>query len=264
MEVFVTGTFENDESVDVYAEATAEVYSETSTYSSSSSRTYLPPNEEIEVAVTISDIPLGDFNWISKFGNLETNIYISDSDDLVCPVCGGDGIISTETDCIVCEESGVTDCPDCDLNLAIDIGQGVTIIGVVAIAGLTLASFVVIKRRKTSESDLRKISFYEFQNWVVQKFSGKTSSLRDSRLGVDGYTYDEAPIQIKQSDDIGKSEVYKFANELMKKKSRNGIIVAFSFKEDVIEGIIGARQHYRLLIKTVTIKELIDRKNPGI
>jgi len=47
---------------------------------------------------------------------------------------------------------------------------------------------------------------------------------------------------------------------LSKKKSRRGIIVAFSFREDAIEGIIGARQHYRLEIKTTTIGELLNKK----
>ncbi len=106
---------------------------------------------------------------------------------------------------------------------------------------------------------MRKVSFYEFQNWVVQKFSGKTSSVRDSRFGIDDYTYAGDPIQIKQFDDIGKSEVYKFANKLSKKKLRSGIIVAFSFKKDIFDGKIGAKQRYHLEIKTTTIKELINK-----
>lgn len=149
---------------------------------------------------------------------------------------------------------------DCDLNLVDSGVEGTIIVGIVAIIGLLIFSTVLIKRKKTSESDLRKISFYEFQNWVVQKFSGKPSSVRDSRFGIDGYTYDGDPIQIKQSIDVGKSEVYKFANELSKKKSSRGIIVAFSFKEDVFKGIIGAKHHYNLEIKTITTKELINGK----
>ncbi len=261
MEVYVSGTFENDQAVGVYGIATAEVMSETSTFSSESDRTYFPPNEEIVVRVVVGDIPIDDWNWISKFGNLDTNIYLSDADPLECPLCGGDGIITPLTTCSICGGIGLVDCPDCDLNLVNSGGEGVTLIGIVAIAGLVIAGTVLIKRKKTSESDLRKVSFYEFQNWVVQKFAGETSSVRDSRFGIDGYTCEGDPIQIKQLDDMGKSEVYKFANELSKKKVRTGIIVAFSFKEDVIEGIIGAKQHYRLEIKTVTIKELIGRKN---
>ncbi len=47
---------------------------------------------------------------------------------------------------------------------------------------------------------------------------------------------------------------------MSKKKLRRGIMVAFSFNEDAVEGIIGARQTFRIIITTLTIKELIDGK----
>ena len=259
-EVYVWGTFENDQAVGVYGIATAEVRSEISSFSSASNRTYFPPNEEIEVKVVVGDFPIDDWDWISKFGNLETNIYLSDADPLVCPLCDGDGILTPQITCSICGGTGSVDCPDCNLNLINGGDQNELIIGIVAIIGVVIIAFFLIKRKKTSESDLRKVPFYEFQNWVVQQFSGQTSSIRDSRFGIDGYSNDGDPIQIKQSDEVGKNEVYKFANELSKKKSRRGIIVAFSFSEDVIDGVIGARQHYRLDIKTITAKELINRK----
>jgi len=258
--VHVSGTFENDQSVGVYGIAIAEVMSETTTFSSESERIYFPPNEEIIVTVPVGDFPINDWNWISKFGNLDTNMYLSDTDSLVCPLCEGDGILTPQVTCSICGGTGFLDCPDCDLNLGGGGNQDGIVIGVVLIIGVGIVAFFLIKRKKTSESDLRTSSYHEFQDWVVQKFSGQTSSVRDSRFGIDGYTNDGDPIQIKQSDDIGKSEVYKFANELSKKKSRRGIIVAFSFREDAIEGIIGARQHYRLEIKTTTIGELLNKK----
>ena len=257
--VHVSGTFENDQAVGVYGIAVAEVISETATFSSESERIYFPPNEEIVINIAVGDFSIEDWNWISKFGNLETNIYLSDADSLVCPLCDGDGTLTPQITCSICGGTGFVDCPDCNLNLINGGNQNGLIIGMVAIIGVVIIAFILIKRKKTSESNLRKAPFYEFQNWVVQQFSGETSSVRDSRFGIDGYTYDGDPIQIKQSDEVGKNEVYKFANELSKKKSRRGIIVAFSFREDVIEGVIGARQHYRLQIKTITVKELINK-----
>jgi hypothetical protein len=261
-EVHVSGIFENDESIGVYGVVIAEVIGQTSTFSDESERIYFPPNEEIEVKVAVGDFPIDDWDWIRQFGNLKTNIYISEKDSLVCPLCDGDGIITQMTDCTYCSGSGFVDCPDCDLNLGFGEGSGITILGIVAIIGLVLGSFIILKMKKTSESDLRKLSFYELQNWVVEKFSGNVSSVRDSRIGIDGYTVDGEPIQIKQSDDIGKNDVYRFANELNKKKTRSGIIVAFSFKEDVFSGIIEAIKNYRITIKTITIKELIYGKSP--
>ena len=259
--VYVSGTFENDQAVGVYGIAVAEVMSETATFSSESERNYFPPNEEILITIIIGDIPTDDFNWISQFGNLETNIYLSETDPLVCPLCDGNVLVAPQITCSICGGTGFVDCPDCNTNLVASGGEGVTLIGVVAIVGLVIVGTVLLKRKKTSESDLRKTSFYDFQNWVIQKVLGEASSIRDSHVGIDGYTQDGDPIEIRQSDSIGKAEVYKFANALSKKKFRRGIIVAFSFNEDVVDGIIGAKQTYRLGIKTITIKELIERKN---
>lgn len=256
-EVHVSGIFENDQSIGVYAVVIAEVISQTSTFSGESERIYFPPDEEIEAKIVVGDFPNDDWNWIKQFGNLQTNIYLSDIDSLVCPLCEGDGVITQIADCSYCSGSGFVDCPDCGFNLGFGEGSGITILGIVAIIGLVLGSFMVLKMKKTSESDLRKMSFYELQNWVVEKFSGKVSSVRDSRIGIDGYTVDGEPIQIKQSDDIRKNDVYRFANELNKKKIRSGIIVAFSFKDDIFSGIMEAKKHYRITVKTVTIKELI-------
>ncbi len=116
MEIYVSGIFENDQSVGVYGFATAEVVSETSIFSSKSDRTYFPPNEEILVTIVFRDISVDDWNWIGKLGNLKTNIYISETDVLVCPLFDGDGIVTPQTTCSICGETGFADCPDCDLN----------------------------------------------------------------------------------------------------------------------------------------------------
>jgi hypothetical protein len=259
--VYVSGTFENDQSIGVYAIVTAEVMSESTTFSSESENTYFPPNEEILVTVAVSDFPIADWDWISVFGNLETSIYISNSDSLDCPLCGGDGIITPLITCSICGGSGFSDCPDCNVNLVASGGEGVTIIGIFAIIGLVIGGIVLIKRNIISESSLRKMPPYELQNWIIQKLSSEASSVRDLRVGINGYTQNGDPIQIHQSDNIGKSEVYKFANELSKKKLKRGIIIAFSFKEDSVEGLISARQNFRIFIKTLTIRELINGSN---
>lgn len=260
-EVYVSGYFENDESVGVYASATAEVTSENTIFSSESERTYFPPNEEITVTVTVGDFPKDDWTYISKFGNLKTNIYISTSDSLICPSCGGDGILTPMLTCSICGGTGYIDCPDCTTNTLSGGIEGLTIIGIVAIIGLVIGSFILIKRNKISEENLRKMSLFEFKNWIIEKLAGKNSEIRDSRVGIDGFSSEGIPIHIKKSDKIEKIEIYKFANELSKKKLRRGIIVAFNFDEKAIEGIISARQNLRVFIKTVTVKELIDRVN---
>ena len=255
-EVFVSGTFENDQTDGIYGIAIAEVIGEITTYTNSSEMIYFPPNEEILVTVIVNNIPNDDWNWISKFGNLKTNIFLSNIDSISCPLCGGDGILTPLSTCSICYGTGFTDCPDCNSNFGIT--GGVTTIGVIAIIGLVILSTFIIRRRKIAEKDLRKMSFYEYQNWIIEKLSVERAQIRDSRLGIDGYTKDGEAIQINQSHNVGKAEVYKFANILSKKKIRRGIIIAFNFNDDVFEAINGARQHFRVIIETVMVKQLID------
>lgn len=260
-EVHVSGTFENDESVGVYAIVVAEVISEVTVFSNESERIYFPPNEEITVNVIVSGFPDNDWTYISKFGNLGTNIYISNPDSLICPSCGGDGVLTPVVTCSICGESGFTNCPDCNIN-SFSIGtEGITIFGIVAIIGLVIGSMILIKRKKISEDDLKKLSDYEFKNWVIQKLSGHNSEIRDSRVGIDGFSSEGIPVHIRQSDNIKKTEIYKFASELIKKRLRRGIIVAFNFNDEAIDGIVSARQNLRIFIKTITLNELIERSN---
>jgi hypothetical protein len=119
---------------------------------------------------------------------------------------------------------------------------------------------VVVKKKRVSEASLRKLTASEFQNWVIQRLSGRASSQEDSRLGIDAYTTDGYPIQIKQSDDIGGVAIDNFATAMGRRKARNGIIVAFSFGTGIYERTARAKIHYRLDIKTVTVKELVERR----
>jgi len=49
-----------------------------------------------------------------------------------------------------------------------------------------------------------------FQNWVVEKFRGCASPRRMHDMGIDGYDYKNTPIQVKQSDIIGRNVVENF------------------------------------------------------
>jgi len=112
-----------------------------------------------------------------------------------------------------------------------------------------------------SENDLRKLPPFEFQNWVVQRFFGRVSSRKSSDMGIDGYTFEGYPIQVKQSDDIGRNVVDNFETAMRRRKAKNGIIVAFSFGKGAYEEIARAKLHDALEIKAVTVKELIENKN---
>jgi hypothetical protein len=270
--VFVRGTFQNKEDVGVYGRPIAEVEGPTQTYTNASTRTYFPPQERITITLKIEGIKYNDYQYFSNQKYLRGRIILSDVEDITCPYCGGTGFVTgpeSGGDLIDGEESeyyeeeseyyggGRERKQDVPVSFPVDW----TIVGVGVVAAVAIAAVVVVRRKKVTEKDLRILAPIEFQNWVIQRLSGKASSLRDSRFGIDAYTAEGYPIQIKQSDNIGRNVIEKFASVMGRIKAKNGIIIAFSFADDAIRGIVRARINYRVEIKKVTVKELIERRD---
>ena len=112
-----------------------------------------------------------------------------------------------------------------------------------------------------SEEDLRKLQPFEFQNWVVQRLFGRVSERKSSDMGIDGSTFEGVPIQVKQSDDVGRNVIDNFETAIRRRKQTKGIIVAFSFGSGAYEEIARAKLHDNIEIKAITIKELLKNQN---
>jgi tRNA G10 N-methylase Trm11 len=110
-----------------------------------------------------------------------------------------------------------------------------------------------------AEEDLRKLPPFEFQNWVVQRLFGRVSARKSSDMGIDGFTFEGVPIQVKQSDDIGRNVVDNFETAIRRRKATKGIVVAFSFGKGAYEEIARVRLQEGLEIKALTVKELEKR-----
>lgn len=265
--VFVKGMFQNEADIEAYATATAEVEAQTKTYTNASTTKYhLPPHETVDVIISI-ELEDSDYRYLSSQRYLRTaSIYLSEVDEITCPDCSGTGVVSVAADCPECGGTGYVTCPTCGGSLIAGGGSAASFplveVGAVAagVVAAVVVVMVVVKRKRVSEASLRKLTPSEFQNWVIQRLSGKAASQEDSRMGVDAYTAEGYPIQIKQSEGIGGVAIDNFASAMGRRKARNGIIVAFSFGTGVYEGTARAKIHYRLEIKTVAVKELIERR----
>ena len=111
-----------------------------------------------------------------------------------------------------------------------------------------------------SERDLRKLPPFEFQNWVVQRLFGRVSARKTSDLGIDGYTFEGHPIQVKQSSRVGRNVVDNFETAMRRKRAKKGVIVAFGFGKGAYEEIARAKLHDNLDIKAITVKELLANR----
>lgn len=87
-----------------------------------------------------------------------------------------------------------------------------------------------------SIKDLRELGPFEFQNWVVQRVQGVPSAKKVGDMGIDGWSFlERLPIQVKQSERIGRNTVDNFETAIRRAEKHKGFIVAFSFGKGAVE-----------------------------
>ncbi len=118
----------------------------------------------------------------------------------------------------------------------------------------------------TTVKQVRKLEPFEFQNWVIiDKMRAKASRKKVGDMGLDGYLtkdlyHDEAGIQVKQSDKVGRNVVDNFETALKRAKYKKGYIVAFSFTKGAYEEVARIKNKEELEIKLLKVEELLNKK----
>ena len=111
---------------------------------------------------------------------------------------------------------------------------------------------------------VQKLNPFEFQNWVVvDKFLGNVSRTKSGDMGIDGITSQITggyPIQVKQSEGIGRNIIDNFETAMRRLKKNKGYIVAFSFGKGAYEEVARVKNQEGINIILRTVQELIDGK----
>lgn len=111
---------------------------------------------------------------------------------------------------------------------------------------------------------VKKLQPFEFQNWViVDKFYGTVSRTKSGDMGIDGITPQITggyPIQVKQSDGIGRNVVDNFVSAIQRMKKNKGYIVALSFGKGAIEEVARLKNEGKINIILRTVQDLLDGK----
>ena len=89
--------------------------------------------------------------------------------------------------------------------------------------------------------DLRALEPFEFQNWVNEKLHGRANTKKTGDIGIDGFELDVTPIQVKQSDEVGRNVVDNFETAIQRQGKEQGVIVAFSFGKGAHEEVARAK-----------------------
>lgn len=100
----------------------------------------------------------------------------------------------------------------------------------------TLGVEVKHAKMPVTDSHLRALKPFEFQNMVITAMNGTHAPRRTGDLGIDGYTFMlKEPIQVKQSENVGRPVVDSFEAAIERSGHNRGAIVAFSFTRGAVE-----------------------------
>jgi hypothetical protein len=77
-------------------------------------------------------------------------------------------------------------------------------------------------------------------------------------MGIDGYLFDGSPVQVKQSEDVGRNVIDNFQTALRRAKKSRGVIVALSFGKGAMEEVARAKNQEGLEITLRTAKDLLN------
>jgi DNA modification methylase len=110
----------------------------------------------------------------------------------------------------------------------------------------------------TTSADLKNLKPFEFQNWVIQRVLGTHSPRKSGDMGIDGYSFfEQLPIQVKQSERVGRNVVDNFETAVERSGKHMGYIVAFSFTKTAYEEAARAKKQGKVAIVLVKVADLI-------
>lgn len=111
----------------------------------------------------------------------------------------------------------------------------------------------------TTREQLAELRPFEFQNWVIDRLTGTQANRKSGDMGIDGWSYLlHDPVQIKQSQAVGRNVVDNFETAIQRAGSKTGAIVAFSFSRGAIEEVARIRPQ-GIRIHLLTVRDLLER-----
>jgi len=106
---------------------------------------------------------------------------------------------------------------------------------------------------------LREMQHFEFQNYVVSFIQGINNPKLVGDAGIDGWTvFNHYPIQVKQSEHVGRPEIQKFASAMRAEKKDRGYIFAFSFSKPAYEEVARCKQEDKIEIELWPVLDLMN------
>ncbi len=106
-------------------------------------------------------------------------------------------------------------------------------------------------------AELRALEPFEFQNWVFEKLHGRVNPRKTGDMGIDGWIELDCPVQVKQSEDVGRNVVDNFETAIRRMNKNRGVIVALSFGKGAYEEVARVKNDEKVEIRLKTIEEIL-------
>jgi hypothetical protein len=138
----------------------------------------------------------------------------------------------------------------------------------------------IVRDLPKSEAELRKYPHYEFENWAVVALGGIANKVKVGDMGIDGRIYPVSavperrgkaagefeftdewyPIQVKQTDKVGRPDIDAFEAVMIREERKLGYFVGFDFTGDALFEIDRFQRKEGRTIKPLTVREILDEE----
>jgi hypothetical protein len=108
--------------------------------------------------------------------------------------------------------------------------------------------------------EIKELQPFVFQNWVCEQLLAHPSRKKVGDMGIDGWMMDGRPLQVKQSEHIGRNVIDNFETAIQRMKKTKGVIVALSFGKGAYEEVARAKNQMGLDIELKTVEDILGEE----
>ncbi len=110
---------------------------------------------------------------------------------------------------------------------------------------------------------------YKFEQWIIEQYGGEPNTKQRGDYGIDGRTLEGTPIQVKQSEGIGRNVVDNFFSAAKRYDKRRfeknkkdgqpvGYIIAFSFGKGAVQEVARLKLEEGVEIELVEVGSIVE------
>jgi hypothetical protein len=138
----------------------------------------------------------------------------------------------------------------------------------------------VVRDLPKSEDQLRRIPPFEFENWAVNALGGIPNKAQVGDMGIDGRIFPVSaapkkrgtetgefgfmdiwyPIQVEQSDRMGRPKIDAFETAMERAEREKGFLVSFGYTQDALTEIDRYFRKTGNTIVALTVRDILDEQ----